>query len=285
MSGPRVTTVVITRDRLPDLACSLPQHQPPVVLVDNGSTDDTVRWVADNLPWIEVLALGDNLGASARNIGVEAARTPYVAFADDDSWWHPGALDLAADVFDGHPRLAVLAARILVGPEERLDPIDEVMAASPLGRAPDLPGPEVLGFLACGVVVRRQAFLESAGFDDVVFFGGEEERLALDLRSAGWGLCYVPKVVAHHHPSSSRNGSVRAVRWHRNRILTSLMRRPWPMVGRSMVEAARSGRPGRAGVRAAVRRAPAALARRRVVSPEVERARRLLDDPRRRHPR
>ena len=137
MSGPRVTTVVITRDRLPDLACSLPQHQPPVVLVDNGSTDDTVRWVTDNLPWIEVIALGDNLGASARNIGVEAARTPYVAFADDDSWWHPGALDLAADVFDGHPRLAVLAARILVGPEERLDPIDEVMAASPLGRAPD----------------------------------------------------------------------------------------------------------------------------------------------------
>ncbi|HET9859691.1 MAG TPA: hypothetical protein VFQ19_07940 [Nocardioidaceae bacterium] len=37
------------------------------------------------------------------------------------------------------------------------------------------------------------------GFD-VVFFAGEAERLALDLSSAGWGLDYVGKVVAHHYP-------------------------------------------------------------------------------------
>lgn len=285
VTAPRVTTVVITRDRLPDLQKSLPRHQRPVVMVDNGSTDGTVEWVRSHLPWIEIVALGDNRGAAARNIGVEAATTPYVAFADDDSWWESGALDCAADLFDRHPRLAVLAARILVGTENRPDPICALMADSPLGSSVDLPGPEILGFLACGAVVRRTAFLQSAGFDDVVFFGGEEERLALDLRSAGWGLCYVPDVVAHHHPSPSRNGAERAVRWHRNRILTTLMRRPWPVVGRAVLEAGRSGPPGRAGVRAAVRRSGAALARRQVVPAEVERARRLLDGPPRRRRR
>ena len=66
------------------------------------------------------------------------------------------------------------------------------MAAAPLGRDPDLPGPSILGFLACAVVVRRSAFLDVGGFDDVVFFGGEEERVALDLAAAGWGLATCP---------------------------------------------------------------------------------------------
>lgn len=267
----------MTQDRLPDLQRSLPKHQPPVILVDNGSTDGTTAWVGEHLPEIRVIALAENHGAGARNIGVEAAGTPYVAFADDDSWWAPGALETAARLFDDHPRLALLAARVLVGAEEREDPICAVMAASRLGQLDGLPGPAILGFLACGSVVRRSAFLAAGGFDDVVFFGGEEERLALDLHTAGHQLCYVPELVAHHHPSPSRNGSRRAVRWHRNRVLTALMRRPWPVVARTVADAAREGAAGRAGVRAAARRSRAALAQRRVVPPAVERARRLLD--------
>jgi GT2 family glycosyltransferase len=267
----------MTRDRLFDLRRSLPKHRPPVILVDNGSSDGTTAWVAEHLPHIRVIALAENHGASARNVGVEAADTPYVAFADDDSWWAPDALDTAARIFEEHPRLALLAARMLVGDEEREDPICAQMAASPLGEVDGLPGPAILGFLACGAVVRRSAFLAAGGFDEVVFFGGEEERLALDLLAAGHQLCYAPDVVAHHHPSSSRNGARREVRWHRNRVLTALMRRPWPVVARAVVEAARDGRPGRAGVRAAARRSGVALAQRRVVPPEVERARRLLD--------
>jgi hypothetical protein len=44
------------------------------------------------------------------------------------------------------------------------------------GAAPDLPGPSVLGFLACSAIVRRSAFLDVGGFDDILFFVGEESR-------------------------------------------------------------------------------------------------------------
>lgn len=164
-----------------------------------------------------------------------------------------------------------------VGPAEELDRVCLDMARSPLGKSADLPGPDVLGFLACGSIVRRTAFLAAGGFDEVVLFAGEEERLALDLASAGWGLAYVDQVVAHHYPSPARETHQREVQASRNRILTALMRRPWPVVLREVLVVGRDGTAGRAGVRQALRRTPSALARRRVVPPRVELARRLLD--------
>jgi GT2 family glycosyltransferase len=273
---PRVTTVVMTRDRWPTLEHSLPRHPGPVVLVDNGSTDGTPSLVAEHFPDIEVVALGKNLGAVARNIGVRRARTPYVAFADDDSWWAPGATGLAADVLDEHPGVGLLAARILVGEPEREDPVCALMAASPLPTVPGLPGPPVLGFLACGTVVRREAFLSAGGFDPVVFFMGEEERLALDLRASGWQLCYVPEVVAHHRPPGGRADAAKVVRAMRNRLLTAVMRRPWPVVAREVVRAITGGPVARAGVRAGVAALPDALMARRPLPAAVEAERRLL---------
>jgi hypothetical protein len=152
------------------------------------------------------------------------------------------------------------------------------MASAPLGREPDLPGPSVLGFLGCGVVVRRDAFLAADGYDDVIFFCGEEERLALDLAAAGWGLAYVDDVVAHHHPSPVRNPQARRVLAARNAVLTAVLRRPWRVVTHAVAAAVSDGPVGRAGLLAAAPRIPRALAHRKVVPPDVESARQRLDE-------
>jgi len=279
MATGQVTVVVMTRDRWADLQTSLPRHEAPVILVDNGSSDGTPELVRRTFPHVDVVELGSNHGSVARNIGVERARTPYVAFADDDSWWARGALGRAEEVLDRHPRLAVLAGRTLVGADERPDPICALMADSPLGRESDLPGPSVLGFLACGAVVRRDAYLAGGGFDDVIFFMGEEERLALDLATLGWGLAYVDDVVAHHHPSPARDSIERQARAARNRLLTMILRRPWRVVLAAAVADLRGGRAGRLAVRQTLTRLPRALRRRRTLPPEVEAARRRLDQP------
>jgi GT2 family glycosyltransferase len=274
-----VTTVVATRNRWPDLQWSLAHHSQPTILVDNGSTDGTPDLVREHFPAVDVVALGRNLGAQARNVGAARATTPYVAFADDDSWWAPGALSEAAVLLDCWPRLALVAARTLVGPEEREDPVCAVMDGSGLPWEDDLPGRSVLGFLACAAVVRREAFLAVGGFDDVIFFGGEEERVALDLAAAGWGLAYVPEVVAHHCPSGSRNASQRQVLAARNRVLTALLRRPWPVVAETAARVARQGPTGRRGLVSALARAPRAVANRRTLPEGVEAAKRWLDAP------
>ncbi len=271
-----VTVVIATRNRWQQLRRSLPHSEGPVILVDNGSTDGSPELVRSHFPSVQVVELGENRGACARNVGVELARTPYVAFADDDSWWDRRALEVAADLFEHHPRLALLAGRILVGNSERLDPICSAMAASELGTAPDLPGPSVLGFLACAAVVRREAFLAVGGFDDVVFFFGEEERVALDLAARGWGLAYVEAVTAHHHPQRAADRSGRAALAVRNRVLTAVLRRPWSVVFKMVWAQLPQGRQALVGVLAAAPRLRSAMRQRRLLPASTEADRRLL---------
>jgi GT2 family glycosyltransferase len=265
-----VTVVIASRNRRDDLLASLPRHEAPVVLVDNGSTDDTVPAVREAHPDVTILPLEHNLGARARTIGAAEAGTPFVAVADDDSWWAPGDLLRAVAIMRAHPRLALLNARILVGPELRLDSVCEEMAASPLGTAPDLPGPSLLGFVACAAMVRTEAFEAVGGFDAVVRFPGEEERLALDLASAGWGLAYVDEVTVHHHPSVHRHSPVhRQVALWRSRVLTAVMRHHATDLPRTVATALRSGRPGLEGLLRAAPDLPAALRHRRPIPPQV----------------
>jgi GT2 family glycosyltransferase len=275
--GADVAVVVVSRNRRDDLLASLPRHEAPVVLVDNGSTDDTVAAVRGAHPEVTVLALDENLGARARTVGVERAGTPFVAFADDDSWWAPGDLARAVAIMRAHPRLGLLNARILVGADEQLDPVCEEMAASPLGTAADLPGPSLLGFVACAALVRTEAFEAVGGFDSVVRFPGEEERVALDLAAAGWGLAYVDEVTVHHHPSSRRDAPEQrqAAVW-RSRLLTALMRLPARDVARVTAGALRSAT-GRRGLARALRDVPAAVRRRHPVPAAVREDLRRLE--------
>ncbi|TDC47498.1 glycosyltransferase [Jiangella ureilytica] len=269
-----VTTVVITNGGGDMLGRTMPRHRAPLIVVDNGSTDGAVDAAVRGRDDVRVVRLPGNIGAVARNVGVAAARTPYVAFADDDSWWAPGALDRAAAILRDHGDVALVAARILVGPGNRPDPTCARMLESPLPAWHDgdgAAGRSVIGFIACATVVRRDAFLRAGGFDDVVFFAGEEERLALDLLSAGWRLVYVPDVVAHHDPQPARDRRHRGRLIVRNSILTALMRRPWPVaLGRA--RAALGSADGRAGLAAALPRVVSGLRQRRPVAPHVERA-------------
>ncbi|MET9323384.1 glycosyltransferase [Streptomyces sp. NPDC003038] len=280
----RTTVVLITHNRRDQLLRTLDRlaalpEAPPVIVVDNASTDGTLRAVAHRHPEATVLTPGLNLGAPGRNLGVRHARTPYVAFSDDDSWWEPGSLARAADLMDRHQRLGLLAARVHVGPGQEPDPLNGMLAASPLGRAADLPGPQVLGFLACAAVARREAYLEAGGYHPILFLGGEETLLAYDLAARGWGVCHCPDVIAVHCPTGGVRPGRPAVQ-RRNAALTAWLRRPLPVALRHTRELAADARrdpEARTALREMFKRLPAALRERRPLPAAVEAAARRLD--------
>jgi N-acetylglucosaminyl-diphospho-decaprenol L-rhamnosyltransferase len=268
--------VVATRDRSDRLLATLAKHRElsgpvPTVVVDNASSDGTPGLVRQAYPEVAVVALPRNLGAAARTVGARRLVTPLVAFSDDDSWWSAGALQRAAEVFDAHPRLGLLASRTLVGPDQRIDPTCEVMADSRLPRNGPLPGPALLGFVACGAVVRRQAFLDLGGFHPRLWIGGEETLVALDLAAAGWDLAYVDDVVTHHHPDE-RPRAGRSVAIERNALWTAWLRLPAAVVARETATAltrALRDRDARAGFAQAIRGLPWVVRERQRVPAEV----------------
>ena len=264
-----VTVVVATRNRRERLLETLPRHAAPVILVDNGSDDGGPDAIEAAFPQVDVVRLGENRGAAARNTGVARARTPYVAFADDDSYWAPGSLAHAAKLMHTHDRVALLTAQVLVGPEARLDPISAAMATAPLGVPSGAPGPAVLGFLACAVVVRRDDFLAVGGFQPRLHVYGEEALLAMDLAAGGRLLSYTPQLTVRHLPLPAGRDNVARRRIEaRNRVLTALLRRPPAVVARTVASAWREDR---GGVLDAARMLPWALRERRPLPAEVER--------------
>lgn len=283
MGDPRTTVVIATRNRRDVLLATLDRlerlgERPRVVVADNASADGTLAAVRREHPQVHVIELERNMGAAARNAAIEAASTPYVALCDDDSWWAPGALARAERLLETHPRLALIAARVLVGAEERLDPTSAAMARSELP-GDDLPGPAILGFVACGAVVRRSAFLEAGGFEERFGIGGEEELLTLELAEQGYGLTYVEEVVAHHHPDRTRDPSPRRRIELRNGIWAAwLRRRPVSAVIRTARLLARSAGDPRAGLGAidALRGADWVARNRRPVPVELDRSLRSL---------
>ncbi len=283
MTAP-IGIVVITRNRRQRLLAALDRlaalpGRPPVVVVDNASRDGTADAVRIRHPQVRLLTPGRNLGACGRNLGAAALDTPYLAFCDDDSWWEPGAPARMAELFDTHPRLGLIAAGIRVEPLGLPDPVEEALAAAPLGTEPDLPGPSALGFLACACAVRRKAFEWAGGFHPLLHFGGEEALLALDLAAGGWGLAYCPEVIAHHDPDPAPRGG-RSVRLRRNELLTAWLRRPLPLALRATGRLARQALTepdARRALAAAAVRLPAALRCREQLPPSVEARARALE--------
>jgi GT2 family glycosyltransferase len=284
-ADPRVAVVMITFNRRDEVLRSLEKltrlpERPHITLVDNGSTDGTVDAVGRRFPKVDVVVADRNLGAAARTLGVRHAVAPYIALCDDDTWWEPGGLRRAADLFDTYPRLAIATGRVLVGPENREDPACQKLAHSPLPTEPGMPGPALLGFLAGASVVRRSAFLEAGGFEPRFFIGGEEELLATDLVTRGWWLCYVPELVIHHHPSQQRDGQTRRWALIRNALWFTWLRRPLTSALWRTLWLARSQLWDGIAVRgfgAAIAGLPWVLRERRVVPRDVERGLRLLD--------
>ncbi|MBB6121899.1 glycosyltransferase family 2 protein [Nocardiopsis algeriensis] len=286
----RIGVAVITRDRRDELLRTLRRleelpEDPPVVVVDNASTDGTAEAVAREHPGVGLIRAGANLGAVGRNVAVEALGTPYVAFCDDDTWWEPGSLALAASLLDAHPGLGSVTARILVEPGGEEDPITPELRYSPVEGPDWLPGPALLGVLAGATVFRTRAFQEAGGFSRRLLLGGEEELLALDMAAAGWWMCWNEDMVVRHAASPVRDPRRRRRSGIRNTLWTAWLRRPlpaalghtWWVLRSSPCDAATA-----LAVAEAVGGLPWVLRERSPVPPRVERGLRALAGPRKR---
>jgi GT2 family glycosyltransferase len=220
-SAPSAVSVVIPnwngRRWLPGCLASLAAQQLPpaeVIVVDNGSADDSLAYLHDEHPGIRVLALGANTGfAHAANRGIAAAGSDLVALINTDVELEPDWLAATSAPLSEDPRVAAVACKMLqLGDRRAIYDAGDVLrrdgACVQRGRFErddgrfDTPG-DVFGACAGAALYRRDAVLAVGGFDERYFAYLEDVDLALALRRAGWNCRYVPAVALHAGEGSS----------------------------------------------------------------------------------
>jgi len=211
-----LSVVTPTRDKRPLLErtlAALRRQQLPsdtpweMVVVDDGSTDDTGAWLAgqggEAGPPLRVVTPPANVGrARARNLGAAAARGRWLLFLDDDIVAPPGLLAAHLDLLRRHPGdgvigLAVTAPELVDAPHLRyLD--TRGVAKLPPGPAP------ARYFVTQNASVPREAFAAIGGFDEGFgSYGFEDMEVAFRLEDqAGVRFRCLPAPVpvhVHHH--------------------------------------------------------------------------------------
>ncbi len=157
-----------------------------VIVVDDGSKDDTRQRLAPYLDRIRYLYQENQGLGAARNTGIRAAAGDFIALLDSDDVWHPRKLELQMGYLSQHPEIGLLGAQAVydLSPDWPALPSSAELAALRI----TLDELIIRGrFGPSGVVVRRHC-LDKVGWFDTAAWGTEDRdmwlRIAAEYRIA-----------------------------------------------------------------------------------------------------
>ncbi len=218
------TTIVIPNyngiQYLPDCLASLreelKENPAEVVLIDNGSTDESVFYIRDQFPEFELVTLKENTGfCKAVNLGIRKARTPYVILLNNDTIVKPGFVKALEGALDRKKRAFSVSACMLDMKEESLlDNAGDLYCAlgwafaRGKGRKAEEFDRFAEVFSACGgaAIYRKSVFEEIGYFDENHFAYLEDVDIGWRAAICGYRNYYEPgaKVL---HAGSGASGS------------------------------------------------------------------------------
>lgn len=190
-----------------------------IVVVDNGSEDDSVAMLRDRFPEVELIALEQNIGfGRALNLAVERVPGDPVIFLNNDVECEPGFVEALLGGLDEN--IACVAGVLVQRDAPELIDSAGVMAEGDTLMAFDYlhgehinhleSAPAPLGPTGGAALFRRDAFTSVGGFDERIFVYYEDVDLALRMRAAGHRCALAPDARALHAFSAtlgSRSGA------------------------------------------------------------------------------
>lgn len=238
------------------------------ILVDDGSSDGSVGWVAEHYPEVRLLPLPRNRGlAAAINQGLCLAEADRIALLNNDTEADPGWLAGLVEAAEEHPDIPAFASKIRL-----FDRREVLHSAGDLYGTDGLPRnrgaweedrgqydaqTEVFG--ACGgAALYRRPLLEELSegrgpFDERLFMYLEDVDLAWRAQLRGRRCRFVPGAIVYHKVSATGGGSLASYYVGRNTLLVLAKDVPGPLLRKHLgaivraqlritVEAMRHGR-------------------------------------------
>lgn len=185
-----------------------------VIVVDNGSTDDTLQ----NLPkikGIQIVRNETNQGfGKASNQGARAAKGRYVLFLNNDTEAMPGWLLPLVQILDEEPGIGVVGAKLLY-PDGTLqhagvavsygNPYPITVRHVHVGKPAEVADKRLDLLVVTGacMLIRTSLCWELGGFDEGYLNGYEDVDLCFKVQEAGFGVAFSPESQLIHHESKT----------------------------------------------------------------------------------
>lgn len=236
-SSPSAAVLVLNYNGIDHLRTCLPTLErmdytnAQLVVVDNGSRDGSADFVRSHHPAVRVIELGRNRGfTGAYNAAIAAVSAEWVALLNNDTRVDPAWLTELVAAAERHHAAAVAAA-IVDWDGSRVDFVGglptfighswQIDYGQPVGR--EYPERQILFGCGGAVMVRRDVFLESGGFDDEYFIYFEDVDLGWRLTLMGHPTVFAPKAVTYHRLHGTTRGWAQAMKlrlYERNALAT-----------------------------------------------------------------
>lgn len=215
------------------MAMNYPISRLELLLVDNGSSDGSVKFVQQNYPNIKIITNAANLGfAKANNLGAKEAIGDYIALLNNDMRVDSEWLLTLVESVRRSDTIVCAGSKILNWDGTKIDFVGGgvnfygygFQTAHQSDRINDFDTEQPLLF-ACGgaMIIKRDVYLEVGGFDDDYFAFFEDVDLGWRLWILGYEVVFSPKSLVfhrHHGTAASLSDEKKVVLFERNALST-----------------------------------------------------------------
>lgn len=221
--SPRVSIVIVNYNGvacLPELFASLEQQSLrdfEVIVVDNASTDDSLRYL-ESQKQLKLIHSNENLGfAAGCNLGAKLAGGEYVFLLNNDTKLDPGCLEKLVEALDKDPKRGAVVAKIYLDKpslqgKKVLDSagslFNNIGSCWSRGYLEEDRGQydqeeQVPMGTACALLFRKEILDKTYLFDEAYFMYVEEFDFNLRVRGLGYEVWYIPGAVVYHKTSQA----------------------------------------------------------------------------------
>ena len=252
-------TCRVTIDALQTVFASHTLFRYEVILIDNYSSDDSVRIIRELYPDVILIENQENVGFSrANNQGIRIAKGRYVLLLNSDTLIMQDTLETMVHFMDRHPDVGASGCKVLL-PDGSLDktckrgfptPLNSFYYLSGFAKLfprnprfnqytmshldPDQETP-IDSLVGAFMMVRRETFEQVGLLDEAFFMYGEDIDWCYRIKQAGWQIYYYPRThILHLKGASSRKKPLKITyEFHRAMILFHRKHYhgiyPWPV--------------------------------------------------------
>ncbi len=174
-------------------------HNIEILVIDNGSSDDTVEMLKREFPSVRIITLDHNTGVKAYNVGMRSAKGEIIVVSDNDSYLEPTGVEKIVQRFQhGSPQLAVVACEIAYVPQRIIyewyyHPVDK--------NSPKPDGYPAHLYIGAGAAIKRRVLEQVGYYPEDFFLYMNEVDLCTRIIGAGYEVRYFPDIVAFHKSS------------------------------------------------------------------------------------